>query len=173
MRRLKYMCLVILLTLTMMLCGCGLGMKGEKGKESNPSLSVLGESMPNGWNDNSLDAYSARIIADVTPQVLENGFAYGGWNEVMSDTRTYVLQKHLCTEDYSKSWDELITADNAGRVSRQRLILPFTPNGINQIIRIGRVWGSDHIVCVNVEEGNDGTEWRVFELDENLEVQWS
>ena len=170
MRRLKNRCLAVLITLTMMLCGCGMQKQG--GKESNPSLPSSDMVQAMEWRDNSLDAYSARFIASATPSEPEEGFFYGGWNVVLSDTKTYVLQKHLCTEDYAGSWDELITVNDGGEVTHEKLTLPYTPESSNQIVRMGRVFGTDHLLCVNVENGEGGTQWRVFELDENLSPLW-
>ncbi len=159
-------CLVTSLILAMTFCGCGTQKQG--GKESNPSLPSGDKVQAMEWRDNSLDAYSARFMASATPSEPEEGFSYGGWNVVLSDTKTYVLQKHLCTEDYARSWDELITVNDGGEVTREKLTLPYTPESNNQIGRMGRVFGSDHLLCVNAEEGEGGTRWRVFELDENL-----
>ena len=124
------------------------------------------------WRDNSMDAYSARFISDITPEAAAAGYTYGGHNAVMGKSKVYVLQKHLYLEDYRKAWDELIVADGDGNVTHQRLSLPFTPENNNQIVRMGQVWGSDHLICLNVETDEDGDYWRVFELDEELRPQW-
>jgi len=170
MRRNYVRCLAVLLILVMTLGGCGMHKLEEKGPD--PSLPFGDVAQVNGWRDNSLDAFSAVFIATAMPSQLEEGFSYGGWNIVLSDTRAYVLQKHLCLEDYTKAWDELITVNGMGEVEREKLSLSFTPESNNQIVRMGRVWGNDHLVCANVENGEHGTFWRVFELDENLKPQW-
>ncbi len=162
--------LAILLVFIMAFSGCAWKKQGvEESDSSHPSNVAV---RVNGWRDNSLDAFSAAFNATATPSEPEEGFSYGGWNIVLSDTRAYVLQKHLCLEDYTKDWDEMITVNDRGEVTRERLRLPYTPENNNQIVRMGRVWGKDHLICVNAENGEQGTSWRVFELDEDLKPQW-
>lgn len=163
-------CLAMSLILVIAFCGCG--MKKTEGKESNPSSPFGYKIATSDWKDNSLDAFSARFMASATPSESEEGFSYGGWNVVLSDTKTYVLQKHLCTEDYAKSWDEMITVDDRGEVTHEKLILSYTPESNDQIVIMGRVFGSDHLLCVNTENTEQGIQWRVFELDENFQPLW-
>lgn len=164
----------MLLCMTILaLCACH-----ENKRSNNPDELLISSAFvdsavaENEWKDNSLDAYRARFNLLMNPAPLSEGYTYGGWNLVLGKTKAYVLQKHLYAEDYRKAWDELIMADENGKSQSIRLSLPFTPDNNNQIMRMGQVWDSDHLVCVNLETEGNENRWRVFELDENLTPVW-
>ncbi|MBR3509236.1 MAG: carbohydrate ABC transporter substrate-binding protein [Lachnospiraceae bacterium] len=156
------LCLVMILGCTMF-CGCS---KEHKEIPKNT------ESMEAAWEDNDQDRYCALFHCNMTPSDLEAGFSYGGRNLMLTKTKAYILQKHLCMEDYRQGWDELIIADDNGKVEHVKLSLSFTPENNNQIVRMGPVAGTDHLLCVNSEGESDSVQWRVFELDEKLTPQW-
>jgi len=152
------------------LCGCDVATQSEKDGVESVSNDIFVETT---WIDNSMDDYKADFNVSVNPAKLEENFSYGGWNLVLTKTKAYILQKHLNIADYKKAWDELIIVDETGNRESKRLSLPFTPESNNQIVRMGEVYESNHIICINVEEKENELLWRVFELDEELNPQWN
>ncbi len=123
------------------------------------------------WQDNSLDAYSARFnqLLKVTDDKSDDYFL-GGCCAVLGNGRLSYFQKHLGTNDPQKSWDELVIATDRQEVSNVRIMFPFTPDNINQAWLMGEVYGNDHYICLNFEGTNDNKIYHLFEVDEDLHV---
>ena len=124
------------------------------------------------WRDNSLDAYSAKF--DQSIKISEDGsddYFLGGSSVAFGENRLMYLQKHLNTKEIDKCWDELIIVTDQGEVRNERLQFPFTPDSHNQAWVIGDVYGSNHIICINVELSvANELMYHLFEVDEELKV---
>lgn len=143
------------------------GMSSQEASDSQEDLPEASGILEQGFQDNSMDIYSAAVKAPLSLEERTKDEVAGSIEAFLGVSRAYGIGKHFF-EDIEKSWDELSFVSKNGEKGSRRF------DREHQMMYLGPVAGTDHYVTLDWKSSDgdgDGEEHQYYltERDEEHE----
>ena len=174
----KRVCMVrafLVLMIMMVLCGCGKKTVEEEASSSSGdfflNLDYAGEAE---WQDNTLDAYSAKYmipmkaLVDELAPIPEGYMMYSQLRieRMIMEDKAVIIRDYFLDEDKSVCMNKVITIDKDGNTTTGRADLSAVSEKWNTIGLTAQIWGGNHFFGQKFEDQKS----HYFEIDENLKA---